>query len=399
MILKTVVVNFVNMKITFVAIFSALALSTCGSGRSSASNTEAAFVSAVSMPEEEGGALPVEAEPQAMIEWDKTVHDFGDVSVSDGPLTCSFTLKNVGSEAISIFEVVSSCGCTGVEFPKSRIEPGKSATISATYKNEDGPAAFDKTLTVYISGIRRPVVLRLRGVVHDKKMSMKELYSPGKIGELGLKTRRFKTGNLKQGLSVTETANVANLGKKPLTVSFRDVSPNLSVSVSPNPIPAGKTAQIVFTVSSAPSVYGLNVYTATPVLNGETASDVLEVAAWTQENFALWSREAIEKGAIPAFDASTLTLGSVKPGAKLLAEFSLANRGASSFHVHKADSDSPALKAVSLPDIKAGGKGKLQFELDTKSLPAGDNVIMISLTTNSPQRPLVNLFVTVEITD
>lgn len=398
MILKTVVVNFVNMKITFVAIFSALALSTCGSGRSSASNTEAAFVSAVSMPEEEG-ALPVEAEPQAMIEWDKTVHDFGDVSVSDGPLSCSFTLKNVGSEAISIFEVVSSCGCTGVEFPKSRIEPGKSATISATYKNEDGPTAFDKTLTVYISGIRRPVVLRLRGVVHDKKLSMKELYSPGKIGELGLKTRRFKTGNLKQGLSVTETANVANLGKKPLTVSFRDVSPNLSVSVSPNPIPAGKTAQIVFTVSSAPSVYGLNVYTATPVLNGEAASDVLEVAAWTQENFALWSRDAIEKGAIPAFDTSTLTLGSVKPGAKLLAEFPLANRGASSFHVHKADSDSEALKAVSLPDIKAGGKGKLQFELDTKSLPAGDNVIMISLTTNSPQRPLVNLFVTVEITD
>jgi len=122
LILKTVVVNFVNMKITFVAIFSALALSTCGSGRSSASNTEAAFVSAVSMPEEEDGALPVEAEPQAMIEWDKTVHDFGDVSVSDGPLSCSFTLKNVGSEAISIFEVVSSCGCTGVEFPKSRIE-------------------------------------------------------------------------------------------------------------------------------------------------------------------------------------------------------------------------------------------------------------------------------------
>lgn len=396
MILKTLVTNFVDMKMTFLYIIAAFALSTCGTGRSSA-EVDAASFTEISMPQEP--QAPVTDEPKAALTWDKTVHDFGDVSVSDGPLTCTFTLTNKGNEPVTIFEVVSSCGCTGVDFPKSRIEPGQSAKISATYKNEDGPTAFDKTLTVYISGIRRPVVLRLRGVVHDKKMSLNELYSPGKIGELGLKSRRIKTGNLKQGLSVTETATVANLGKKPINVSFTDVSPQLSVSVSPNPIPAGKTARLTVSVSAHPNLFGLNLYTATPVINGVKAHSSLEVATWTQENFALWSGDAIEKGSIPAFDASTLTLGSVKPGAKLMAEFPLTNRGASSFHVHKADSDSPALKAVSLPDIKAGGKGKLQFELDTKSLPAGDNVIMISLTTNSPQRPLVNLFVTVEVTD
>lgn len=349
--------------------------------------------------------MPIEAddtvvdEPQAIIEWDKTIHDFGDVSVSDGPLTCSFTLKNVGSEAISIFEVVSSCGCTGVNFPKAKIEPGKSATISATYKNEDGPTAFDKTLTVYISGIRRPVILRLRGVVHKEKKSLSQLYSPERLGDFGLKTRQFRTPTLKQGLAVSETATVANLGKKPLSVSFTDVSPQLSVSVSPNPIPAGKTAQIAFTVSADTNLYGLNLYTATPVINGIKASAPLEVATWTQENFALWSREAISKGAIPFFENTTFNFDTVKAGAKLTASFTFTNNGASTFHILKADSDSPALKALSLPDVAPKGKGKLLFELDTAGLPAGDNVIMISLTTNSPQRPLVNLFVTVEITD
>ena len=372
----------------FISIIASLALSTCGSGRSQA----AAIASVDSFVELDTENLA--DEPKAVVEWDKTVHDFGDVSVSDGPLSCSFTLTNKGTEAIAIFEVVSSCGCTGVDFPKSKIEPGQSATISATYKNEDGPTAFDKTLTVYISGIRRPVILRLRGVVHPKKQSLSQLYSPERLGDLGLKTREFKTGNLKQGLSVSETANVANLGKKPLNVTFTDVSPQLKVSVSPNPIPAGKTAQIAFTVSSDPSLYGLNLYKATPVLNGIPAAGSIEVATWTQENFALWSREAIEKGAIPAFEMSTVSLGTVKVGSKLSASFPLTNNGKSVFHVFKADPDSPALVAESLPDIGPKGKGKLVFTLDTSSLPEGDNVIMITLTTNSPQRPLINLFVT-----
>ena len=372
----------------FISIIASLALSTCGSGRSQA----AAIASVDSFVELDTENLADAT--KTVVEWDKTVHDFGDVSVSDGPLSCSFTLTNKGTEAIAIFEVVSSCGCTGVDFPKSKIEPGQSATISATYKNEDGPTAFDKTLTVYISGIRRPVILRLRGVVHPKKQSLSQLYSPERLGDLGLKTREFKTGNLKQGLSVSETANVANLGKKPLNVTFTDVSPQLKVSVSPNPIPAGKTAQIAFTVSSDPSLYGLNLYKATPVLDGIPAAGSIEVATWTQENFALWSREAIEKGAIPAFEMSTVSLGTVKVGSKLSASFPLTNNGMSVFHVFKADPDSPALAAESLPDIGPKGKGKLVFTLDTSSLPEGDNVIMITLTTNSPQRPLINLFVT-----
>lgn len=372
----------------FISIIASLVLSTCGSGRSQA----AAIASVDSFVEID--ATDMADDPKAVVEWDKTVHDFGDVSVSDGPLTCSFTLTNKSSEAIAIFEVVSSCGCTGVDFPKSKIEPGQSATISATYKNEDGPTAFDKTLTVYISGIRRPVILRLRGVVHPKKQSLSQLYSPERLGDLGLKTREFKTGNLKQGLSVSETANVANLGKKPLDVTFTDVSPQLKVSVSPNPIPAGKTAQIAFTVNSDPSLYGLNVYKATPILNGVPAAGSIEVATWTQENFALWSREAIEKGAIPAFEMSTVSLGAVKAGVQLSASFPLTNNGKSVLHIFKADPDSPALAAESLPDIGPKGKGKLVFTLDTSSLPEGDNVIMITLTTNSPQRPLINLFVT-----
>ena len=331
------------------------------------------------------------------VEFDKTVHDFGDVSITDGPLSCTFTLTNKGTEPISIYEVVSSCGCTDVNWTKGTLAPGQSGSISATYKNEDGPLPFDKTLTVYISGVKRPVVLRLRGVVHEKKKSLSELYGAQKLGDFGLKARQFKTSTLKQGLSTSETATVANLGKKPLKVEWADVSPQLAVNVSPNPIPAGSTATLSFTIKSDSSLYGKTVYSATPVLNGKKASAPLEISAYTQENFASWSAKQRDDAALPVFSASTLNIGVVQQGARLELDFECTNKGKTALHIYKADVEHSALKPVSLPDVVPGAKGLMHFSLDTSALPKGENVIMISLTTNAPLRPVINLFVAGEI--
>ena len=328
-----------------------------------------------------------------IISWDKTVHNFGDVSVADGPLSCTFTLTNNGQEPISIFEVVSSCGCTDVKWTKGSIQPGKTGTISATYKNEDGPMPFDKTLTAYISGIKKPVILRLRGVVHEKKKSLEELYGTQKLDKLGLKSRSISAGTLRQGLSVSETATVANLGKKPLKVSFTDVSDALTVGIDPNPIPAGETATLACTVQAMPGVYGRQVYKAYPVINGKKSAAPIEITAWTQENFALWTEEQSKNAALPYFDQSTFNFGTVKAGEKINVDFRCNNRGKSTFHVFQADAEDPALEVVQMQDIAAQKKGDIKFTLDTSNRKKGETVIMISLTTNSPLRPLINLFV------
>lgn len=103
-----------------------------------------------------------------MVVADHTVHDFGTIRTKDGPVSCTFTLTNVSEQDIVIFEVVASCGCTDVKWTRKTIPPGGKGTITATYKNSDGPYPFDKMLTAYISGMERPVVLRLRGVVRKK---------------------------------------------------------------------------------------------------------------------------------------------------------------------------------------------------------------------------------------
>lgn len=104
-------------------------------------------------------------QPQAPLQFDKTVHDFGEVRMSDGELSCSFTLTNASADSLSIYAVISTCGCTNVSWPREAIAPGESGTINATYSNDEGPYPFDKSLTVYTSAQKKPVILHMKGVV------------------------------------------------------------------------------------------------------------------------------------------------------------------------------------------------------------------------------------------
>ena len=101
----------------------------------------------------------------APIQFDKTVHDFGEISTKAGKQTCTFTVTNDSEDALSIFAVVPSCGCTDVVWPREAIAPGAKGVITATYSNDEGTGTFDKTLTVYTSAQKKPVILHLKGSV------------------------------------------------------------------------------------------------------------------------------------------------------------------------------------------------------------------------------------------
>ena len=329
-----------------------------------------------------------------VVEFDKTVHDFGDISIDDGPQTCVFTVKNVGKEPIAIYEVVTSCGCTDAKWTREPLQPGKTGTISATYKNEDGPIPFDKTLTVYIAGVSKPVILRLRGIVHEKKKSVAELFGAVKLGPMGLKSLNYKVSNVLQGESSSDEAKIANLGKQPMKVTFTDVSPNLTVEVDPVPVPAGGTAALRFSVKSDPAVWGKHVYSATPVINGSKAAKPITVTALTRGNFASWTPEQRKNAAQCIFDESTVSFGTVKSGAPVDAVFTFTNKGKSPLAFYSIDADAAGVTATLPGETGAQKKGSIPVTVNTSSLPKGETVIMLTVTTNCPARPLINLFLT-----
>ncbi|MDR0768549.1 MAG: DUF1573 domain-containing protein [Dysgonamonadaceae bacterium] len=84
------------------------------------------------------------------IKLDKTVHDFGTVDKNGGSVSAVFTVTNNSRTPIILNEVRASCGCTTPEWTKEPIEPGKSGSVTATYKpSAVGP--FEKSVTINIS--------------------------------------------------------------------------------------------------------------------------------------------------------------------------------------------------------------------------------------------------------
>jgi hypothetical protein len=58
------------------------------------------------------------------------------------------------------------------------------------------------------------------------------------------------------------------------------------------------------------------------------------------------------------------------------------------------DADAEGVTATLPGETAAQKKGSIPVKLDTSSLPKGETVIMLTLTTNCPARPVINLFLT-----
>lgn len=331
------------------------------------------------------------------LEIDKTVHNFGDIILGSGPVSCSFSIKNVGSKPAVIYNVTTSCGCTDVSWTKEPLMPGKTGKISVTYSNDEGAYPFDKSLTLYVSDVKKPVILKVRGVSVAKQKPLAESY-PLHFGALAMKDKEFKCGNLEQGGQKSNAVMVANVSDKPISVSFANMSPYLSMKVSPNPIPAQSTAEMTFTVTASRDLWGKNYYWASPLVNGKAVSDGFgssKIAVWafTKENFTGLSSDEKAKGPRPMFNESTYSFGKVKKGTVVNAEFTFKNEGKEDLRVYAVNSDAADWSYDTIPVAKPGETVTLKIILNTAKMPLGEALSIVTLTTNSPLRPIVNLFI------
>lgn len=336
-------------------------------------------------------------QPDQPLKFDKTAHNFGQISISEGPNSCTFTFTNTGDKPVVINNVLTSCGCTEPVWPKAPVMPGKSGTIQVTYLNDQGPYPFDKSITVYTSASPKPIILRISGVAYEKNKTLKDLY-PVRLGPLGIRSDAVKIGQIEQGESKSQTATVANLSGKEVKLSFTGISEGLSVQADPAVIPAGGTAQITLTVNTAVREHwGNTIYTAYPVCNGTKADTPVQAHCMIIEAASKLSAQEKNDGPMVVATGSSVNLGRVPAGRPLAAEFKLRNTGARDLVIHTADVSDSRLEVVYPKRIPAGED--FQVSARTAGLPGlkGEQILTITLVTNSPLRPLVNLFFIVNI--
>ncbi len=333
---------------------------------------------------------------EEVVSFNEKVHDFGDLLLSDKSVSCKFEFTNISKKPIVVHNVVSSCGCTVPEWTKEPVRPGGKGVIEVTYKNDQGAYPFSKSITAYISGVNRPVILHIKGVVYDKKLSLKEMYTNTIGGVLGTREKTLLIGNMLQGKSRTDATSVANLSKKPIKVEVVCDDPALSVTVSPNPVPAGKKATLSYTVNTAlgEKKWGRSEYVASFVIDGKKAAEKIKVEANIAEDFDNYTTAMKEKAPVAGFDKGYLDLGEVEKGTKVDHTIVVKNTGKSPLIIYKADSDDGRTGIITKTPVKiaAGKSGEIKIKYDT-STQTGEFVSIVTLTTNSPLRPRLDFFI------
>lgn len=328
------------------------------------------------------------------VSFDRTVYDFGDIMLSDGPQTCKFIMKNISDSPVVIHRVVTSCGCTEPAWTEAPIRPGDSGEIKVVFSNDQGPYPFSKSVTVYVSGLSKPVVLKVRGVVHDKKKSLGELF-PVSCGPIGFREASVSMGQIEQGLARSMEIEMANTSGKPVDVQFTDMTPGLAVSMSGTSIPAKSKVRINCTVDTRGTdgkKWGKTPFTFSIVADGRKYRNVLTVEALIKENFTSLTESQKRAGSLPQFETSSLELGVVEEGKVMSGEFTVKNVGKDAFKIYKADASEGGVK-VDLPSpVAFGEKGTIRVNVDTHG-QSGEVVNILTLITNSPTRPIINLFI------
>ena len=333
-------------------------------------------------------------QPESDLVFNKTVHDFGDILLSDGKVSCSFTYTNKGDKPIVIQSVIASCGCTEPKWDKAPIMPGKSGAISVTYLNDQGPYPFDKAIVVYSTASDRPISLRIRGVVHEKKRSLSELF-PIAYGSLRLRYAQYQLGQIAQGEIKTDSAQVINGGKSSIEIGFAKVSKGLDISVYPRKLKPGEKGSIRYSVDTRQHVdWGIVTYSAQPVVNGKQEGGIpIEVTADIRDNFKNYTREQIADAPILLTEQTLLRFENAKQGSKIEKTFSITNRGKSPLLLHKA-TPSNNFTLVKMPgEIAPGKSAAVTITVDTAMLN-GEIIAGATIITNVPSRPAISLMVT-----
>ena len=74
----------------------------------------------------------------------------------------SFVLTNTGKQLLVVHDVVTSCGCTKVEYSKQPVRPGETLELKVIYEAED-TGHFNKSIKVYCNVENSPLRLKVRG--------------------------------------------------------------------------------------------------------------------------------------------------------------------------------------------------------------------------------------------
>ncbi len=104
------------------------------------------------------------ANKMAVMTFDKTFHDFGQITQGT-PQQTVFTFTNTGDAPLIITDATSSCGCTIPDYPKNTpIAPGEQGQMVVNF-NGSGQNQVTKTINVQANTANGSELLKIQAFV------------------------------------------------------------------------------------------------------------------------------------------------------------------------------------------------------------------------------------------
>lgn len=276
-------------------------------------------------------ALPASAQK---ITTQHEVVDCGQV-VFNKPVTAEFVLKNDGLKPLVINNVLKSCGCTEVDYPKTGIAAGESFVIKAVYDAKQ-MGTFTKQVCLYTNADEEPFILSMRGKVVGSVVDFAGSYDE-MLGVIKSDAQEVEFDDVNRGDRPVQRIHIFNPTDELLEPVVMHLPPYLHAFVSPSKVAPRHSAEISFVLDSKKlRDLGLN---QTSVYLGERPGDKIApekeivVSAVLLPGFE--NMTPAKKAQAPKIEmsATDLNLGSFNGKKKLKGEILITNKGKSELDI------------------------------------------------------------------
>jgi len=276
-------------------------------------------------------ALPASAQK---ITTQHEVVDCGQVVFSK-PVTAEFVLKNDGRKPLVINNVLKSCGCTEVDYPKTSIAVGESFVIKAVYDAKQ-MGTFTKQVCLYTNADEEPFILSMRGKVVGSVVDFAGSYDE-MLGAIKSDAQEVEFDDVNRGDRPVQRIHIFNPTDEVLEPVVMHLPDYLHAFVSPSKVAPRHSAEISFVLDSKKlRDLGLN---QTSIYLGERPGDKVApekeivVSAVLLPGFE--NMTPAKKALAPKIEmsATDLNLGRFNGKKKLKGEILITNKGKSELDI------------------------------------------------------------------
>lgn len=343
-----------------------------------------------------GGLSAQNAKP--VINFEKKIHDFGDVKEDGGTVNYTFEFTNSGSQPLVIHTVQASCGCTSPEWTRTPIQPGGKGTLKATFNPRNRPGNFNKSITV-TSNAQQPVeTLRIVGNVIPKAQTIEDIY-PRQMGDIRLKSSHLSFTRVEPGTKKTEQLELINTSRQSVTVTFSRLPTHLNMKMEPATLQPGAKGVIIADFdASKNSDWGFVVDQVFLLINGaQNNENRLSVSATIEEDYSKWNADQMANAPDIQFRETSFDFGDIKSGDKVQHTFKVTNNGKTPLVLRKVKASCGC--TASEPDktnILPGETANISVTFDSRGRTGRQNQ-SVTVYSNDPRKSTMLLRISASI--